>query len=446
MEQILKNSSTLTPAQRAEYREHLMPALRHEGGFLLKGGHGIYLEAMDGKEYMDFTSEQFTCILGLGNEEIAQAVYEQAKCLTTLAPLHQTDLRYRAFHRIAEIAPKHLNRLSFTVGGGPAIESALKIALKNVPGSRSFVSLCGGYHGTTFGTVNATFLSSRGGVDTPANEWLYRFSANVPSAFTRAPRPYCYRCPFGKKCESCELECAEALKQVILTSAQAPVAAVLVEPVQSGGGQIPFPAKYLKRVREICDELGVLLIFDEIQTFARLGTYFAAEYYDVEPDIIVFAKALGAGIPIAGILIHDRLVGFENLMEDMNTFQNNMISFAAALKTLEIIDRDALLQNCTEIGDYFVMRLKKMQTHHPEIGDIRGIGLAIGIEMVTDPQSREPMCEQKMGELFSYCREHGLFYQLAHNVIKLKPPIIINREEAERAMDILERSFDELLP
>lgn len=144
MEQILKNSSTLTPAQRAEYREHLMPALRHEGGFLLKGGHGIYLEAMDGKEYMDFTSEQFTCILGLGNEEIAQAVYEQAKCLTTLAPLHQTDLRYRAFHRIAKIAPKHLNRLSFTVGGGPAIESALKIALKNVPGSRSFVSLCGG--------------------------------------------------------------------------------------------------------------------------------------------------------------------------------------------------------------------------------------------------------------------------------------------------------------
>ena len=95
MEQILKNSSTLTPAQRAEYREHLMPALRHEGGFLLKGGHGIYLEAMDGKEYMDFTSEQFTCILGLGNEEIAQAVYEQAKCLTTLAPLHQTDLRYQ---------------------------------------------------------------------------------------------------------------------------------------------------------------------------------------------------------------------------------------------------------------------------------------------------------------------------------------------------------------
>ena len=166
----------------------------------------------------------------------------------------------------------------------------------------------------------------------------------------------------------------------------------------------------------------------------------------MEPDIIVFAKALGAGIPIAGILIHDRLVGFENLMEDMNTFQNNMISFAAALKTLEIIDRDALLQNCTEIGEYFVMRLKKMQAHHPEIGDIRGIGLAIGIEMVTDPQSREPMCEQKMGELFSYCREHGLFYQLAHNVIKLKPPIIISREEAERAMDILERSFDELLP
>lgn len=445
MDKTLEKASSLTPKERDEYKKHLMPALLREGGFSLKSGHGIWLEAQDGRKYMDFTSEQFTCILGFGNEEIAQVVYEQAKILTVLAPLHETDLRYSAYHRLAAIAPPHLNRLSFTVGGGPAIESAMKIALKNVPGSRSFVSLYGGYHGTTFGTAGATFLTSRGQLDGPINKELYRFATVTQPCFVRAPRPYCYRCPFGKELNICQLECADALVQTIVMGAQGPVAAVILEPIQSGGGQIPLPGKYLKRVREICDELGILLIFDEIQTFARSGTYFASEYYDVEPDMIVFAKGVGAGIPIAGIIIHDRLRGFDNLMEDMNTFQNNMISYAAVLKTLDIIERDDLLANCTRIGNYFTMRLEKMQKRYSQIGDIRGPGLAIGVEMVEDATSKKPLDAAIMRKLLEYCRDHGLFYQFADNVIKLKPPIIINMEEAAQAMDIMEKSFDAIL-
>lgn len=161
--------------------------------------------------------------------------------------------------------------------------------------------------------------------------------------------------------------------------------------------------------------------------------------------MIVFAKGVGAGIPIAGIIIHDRLRGFENLMEDMNTFQNNMISYAALLKTLDIIERDDLLANCTRIGDYFTMRIEKMQKRFPQIGDIRGPGLAIGVEMVEDATSKKPLNAAIMRKLLEYCRDHGLFYQLADNVIKLKPPIIISMEEAEQAMDIMEKSFDAIL-
>ncbi|RHP36450.1 aminotransferase class III-fold pyridoxal phosphate-dependent enzyme [Lachnotalea sp. AF33-28] len=439
----MENSFVLTPEQRKDYSRHLMPCLKKPGGFSLKGGEGIYIEDLNGKKYMDFTSEQFVCLLGFGNKEIAEAVYRQALNMPMVAPLHQTDLRYSLYHKLASVAPKHLNRISFTIGGGLAIESAMKIALKNVPGSRNFVSLYGGYHGTTFGTADGTFLSGRGDVKEAINKSFFQYANKSEHHFIRTERPYCYRCPFGKEAGKCGLECADCLKRTILCGVSGPVAGVIIEPVQSGGGQIPFPKEYLKRVREICDEVGTVLIFDEIQTFGRTGKFFAAEYYDVEPDIIVFAKGVGGGIPIGGILIHDRLEGFDNLMEDMQTFQNNHLSYAAAMKTIEIIERDRLLANAVATGSYMTDRLKKMQQKFGFIGDVRGPGLAIGVELVKDPVTKDPVEEETMNKLFERCVRHGLFYQAAHNIIKLKPPLIISMEQAETAMDILEECFDE---
>ncbi|MDO4291932.1 MAG: aminotransferase class III-fold pyridoxal phosphate-dependent enzyme [Eubacteriales bacterium] len=433
----------LTAEQREAYRAHLMPCLKKPGGFALQGGQGIRLKDLSGKTYMDFTSEQFVCLLGFGNAEIAKAIYEQALSMPMVAPLHQTDLRYRLYHKLASIAPPHLNRLSFTMGGGLAIESAMKIALKNVPEAQNFVTLYGGYHGTTFGTASGTFLAGRGEAGQPANDRYFHFVNRTQNHFVRAQRPYCYRCPFGQTPGSCGLECAEALKQTILQGVTGPTAGVILEPIQSGGGQIPLPGAYLKRVRQICDETGCLLIFDEIQTFARTGAFFAAQYYDVEPDVIAFAKGIGGGIPIGGILIHDRLQGFDDLMEDMQTFQNNHLSYAAALKTIEIIERDGLLSHAVQVGDYLTGRLRRLQERFPFIGDVRGPGLAIGVELVLDPQTKEPFGEERMNRMFLRSVERGLFYQTAHNVIKLKPPLIITMEEAQAAADILERCFAE---
>lgn len=441
----MTNHYDLSSEQRKEYAQHLMPCLKQPGGLPLKGGQGIYLIDLYGKKYMDFTSEQFVCLLGFGNQEVAEAIYEQALTMPVVAPLHQTDLRLRLYHKLASIAPKNLNRISFTLGGGLAIESAMKIALKNVLGSRNFVTLYGGYHGTTFGTADGTFLTSRGGEQEIANEHFYRFAGSAQHHFVRVERPYCYRCPFGKEAGKCGLECAQSLQRTLQFGVAGPVAGVIVEPIQSGGGQIPLPASYLRRLREICTEMGTLLIFDEIQTFARTGRFFAAEYYDVEPDIIAFAKGVGGGMPVGGIIIHDRLTGFENLMEDMQTFQNNHLTYAAALKTLEIIERDGLLENAERVGSYITQRLQAMQDQFSFIGDVRGPGLAIGVELVKDCTSKEPFDEKLMGNIFSWCEQHGLFLQMAHNVIKLKPPIIITMKQAQEAMDILESCFREVV-
>lgn len=440
----MKNQYELTPEQRVEYSRHLMPCFKLSGGLPLKGGEGIYLVDLDGKKYMDFTSEQFVCLLGFGNREVAEAIYEQALCMPMVAPLHQTDLRYSLYHKLASIAPPHLNRVSFTLGGGLAIESAMKIALKNVPGSRNFITLYGGYHGTTFGTADATFLSARGGEEEIANESFYHFVNQAQHHFIKTQRPYCYRCPFSKEPGKCSLECAQSLKDTLLYGASGPVAGVIIEPIQSGGGQIPLPKEYLKEVRRICDETGALLIFDEIQTFGRTGEFFAAQYYDVEPDIIAFAKGMGSGMPVGGILIHDRLTGFENLMEDMQTFQNNHLTYAAVMKTLEIMERDHLLENGARVGAYMTERLLAMQKEFVFIGDVRGPGLAIGVELVKDPVTKEPFTEETMKEIFLWCVREGLFFQTAHSVIKLKPPLIITMQQAKEAMDILERCFQNI--
>lgn len=446
MDKTLEKASNLTAEQRREYRKHLMPCSGDSEIMHLKGGKGVWLEDINGKKYIDMSAQMFANYLGIGNEEIAEAICEQAKIMTVVHPSFQTDLRYSLVHKLASIAPKNLNRVSFSVGGGPAIESAMKIALKNVKGSKNFISLWGGYHGDTFASAGLTFHVTRTQTspgDTPSQ---FNYLSNIGNNCIRVPHPYCYRCPFNCRPENCGLACAEALRQTIINGVPGPVAGVVLEPIQSAGGQMPFPVEYLRRVREICDEFGTVLIFDEIQTYCRTGKFFAAEYYGVEPDVIVVAKGLGAGVPIAGIIIHDRLKPFEDGMEDLHTFQNNHLGMAAALKTIDIINRDKLLDNTARMGDYIISKLTEMQKEYPEIGDIRGVGLAIGVELVKDGTTREAMDSKTSYKILAKGIKNGVYFQVqGSNIIKLKPPLIINREEIDFSMDALGKAFKAVL-
>lgn len=454
MDEMTQRVNHLTREQIDEYSKCLMPNLNKRDGWHIQSGKGVWLEDINGKKYLDFTSQFFTNYVGYGNQEIAEIIADQAKTITYVGQFTNTNLRYAFAQKVASIAPENLNRIAIAVGGGQAVELAIKIALKNRKGSQNVICLWDAYHGNSLETIGATFVSTLNGGNTlpPVEGFknvenpVWNFMSHISNNYVRAPHAYCYRCPFKQDAETCNLMCAEMLRYTIEKGVVGPTAAVLIEPIQSGGGQIPLPRKYLKRVREICDEFGVLLIFDEVQTYGKTGAFFASDYYGVEPDIIVTGKGIGGGMPIALIIVHDKLEVFEGGAEDISTYTNNQVSIAAAMKSIEIIERDRLLENCTSIGNYIVKRLTEMMNEFPEIGDIRGVGLLIGVELVKDRTTKEPLTRGTTQKILDACVKRGLLFQIAReNVIKIKPGMVITKEEADIGLDILHEAFKEVL-
>lgn len=444
MDPLLREIDQLTEQEMSEYAQNLMVGGGTPGPCIVKGS-GIRLTDDKGKTYIDCTSQSWAMYLGFGNQEISRTVYEHMQNLSHVHQAFHTKQRYFLAHKLALIAPRNLNRVSFTVGGGAAIEAAMKIALKNVEHARNFICLWDSYHGSTLTTAGASWIATRS-----SGKFLgmLDFLPDVNNNFVRAPNPYCYRCYFGQQPETCDLMCAEMMKLTIEKGVNGPVAGVILEPIQASGGQIPCPKRYLQRVREICNQYGSLLIFDEIQTYCRIGEFFAAGYYEVEPDMIVLGKGLGAGLPIAAILIHDRLKGFTMRAEELHTFANSSVAQVSALKQIEIIERDNLLANSRYIGGYLAQKLYELQTDYAEIGDIRQVGLHIGVEMIEDPATRKEMGEEKAMKIRSTAMEKGLILGTGgyrKHLLKFKPPLITTRADADEIVGIFRDALQAVL-
>lgn len=440
MDPTLESIYAITPEQARDYNKYLMLG-SGQHGLCFTRGQGVRLWDDQGRSYLDCTSQGWALLLGHANEEIRQAAYEQMGLLGHLNQNSESLPRYALAKRLAALAPEHLNRVLFTVGGSAAIEAAMKIAVKNVPGSRHFVCLKDGYHGTSLTTGAASWLSTKAaGVFTGFNSFL----PILNNIFVRVPNPFLYRWSQTDNPEDCVDYCLAAARETISTGVNGPVAGLIVEPLQASGGQIPLPPRYLRGLRQLCDDFGCLLIFDELQTYCRVGDYFAAAKYEVEPDIICLGKSLGSGFPIAAIIIHDRLEGFGPLGEDVHTFSNNSVAQVAALKQLDIIQRDQVLDNVEQVGAYLAQGLSQLQTKFPAIGDVRQVGLHIGIEFVKSPATKEPdlvlaqtvkAVAQQMGLILG---EAG--YRM--NVLKIKPPLIMTREEAAEVLTLLEAALN----
>lgn len=444
MDSLLERVYSTTDEQMAQFERHVMVGGGSPGPRLVKG-KGIRVTDSRGKSYIDCTSQSWAMYLGYANEEITQAVYEQMSYFSHVHQGFHTMPRYHLAAKLAELAPANLNRVSFTVGGGPAIEAAMKIAMKNNPGAKHFITLWDAYHGSTLTTAGASWTATKAAGQFTG---VKHFHENVSSSFIRVPNPYSYRSEFGDDPETCAAQCAQILRRTIEKGVNGPVAGVIVEPIQASGGQIPLPLSYLRQLREICDEFGTLLIFDEIQTYCRIGQFFAAGHYGIEPDIIVLGKGLGAGFPIAAIIIHDRLKGFEMHAEELHTFANNSVSQVAALKQIEIIERDGILENTRHVGGYLAERLRELQTRFEEIGDIRQVGLHIGVEMVEDPISKTPLSLEKSAEIRSAGMENGIILGTGgyrKNLLKIKPPLIVKKEEADEIMNCFEAALRQTL-
>ena len=439
MDKTLETIKALGPGDIDELNKYSMLG-SGQHGICFTRGSGVRLYDLGGKSYIDCTSQGWALFLGHSNEEIRQAVYEQMGELGHLNQNSDCLPRYALAKRLAELAPKNLNRVLFTVGGSAAIEAAMKIAVKNVKGARKFVCLQDCYHGTSLTTGAASWISTKAaGIFTGFNS----FSGIINDLFIRVPNPYLYRWTDSNEPEDCVDYCLKAARETLRSGVCGLVAGLIVEPLQASGGQIPMPKRYLEGLRQLCDDFGCLLIFDELQTFCRIGDYFAANTYGVEPDIICLGKSLGAGFPIAAIIIHDRLEGFGPLGEDIHTFSNNGVAQVAALKQLDIIERDGLLDRVNTLGARIASRLSELQQRYPVIGDIRQVGLHIGVEIVEDPATKTPdivlaqtvkHIAQALGLILG---EAG--YRM--NILKIKPPFIMTDSEADEALMLFEKAL-----
>ena len=429
----------MTPEEAAELQQYIGYGASWLGPALVSG-EGCRVTDINGKSYLDCTSQAWSLALGYNHPEVLEAAAAQMKALGHVRAGFPTIPRLLLAKRLADLCPGHLKKVINAPTGSLAVEAAMKLAMINRPEAHRFITFYHAYHGSTLVTMAGGWMPTQ----TPG-----RFGPGVKflpfmQNFVRVPNPYCYRCHLGLAYPGCQAACVGALRDTIARGVDGPVAAVMLEPVQGNGGQIPFPALFVQAVRRVCDEFAVPLIFDEIQTgFGRTGKMFALESLDVVPDILVLSKSMGGGFPIAAVVADDRLRQFEPTGEDVYTFGSNPIAQAAALKVIDILERDQIPERAGRMGALFTRGIKDLQARHPQIGDVRGPGLFIGVEMVKDPHTKEP-APADAKRIVEEAWKRGVILATASalpNVLKIKPPLIISEIEVSTVLDVLSDSL-----
>lgn len=422
---------------------------------VVERGEGIFLYDTSGKRYLDGCSGALVSNIGHGVEEIVEIMAEQARKVAfahtsqfTNAP--QEDLA----GLIANMAPGSQNRVYFVSGGSEATETAIKMARQYhlQRGNRSkhkIIARWISYHGNTLGALS---MSGHTGRRRPHEPLLLDF-AHIPPA-------YCYRCPFGSTYPQCSLRCAHALEEAILLEGPENVAAFIAEPVVgASAGAVSPPSEYFRIIREICNQHDVLFIADEVMTgFGRTGRNFAMDHWKTVPDITTTGKGISAGYsPLAAVIatdeVHQAFLNGNGKFIHGHTYGGNPLSCAVGAAVLRHIQRHGLVARAAEMGEYLLERLQGL-SHHPTVGDVRGKGLMIGIELVADQVSRRPFePNQSIAErLGAIAFENGLILYpgsgqaggIQGDQFMVAPPFIISRSEADLLVELIDRSLTQL--
>ncbi len=395
-------------------------------------GEGVYLYDEDGRRYLDCSAGTFNLSLGYSHPEIVATIRERAGELVHVTSKFQTAPGNELVRRLVGIAPEGLDRVHLkSSSGSDANEAAIKMAQHHT-GRTDVVSLFRGHLGQTISMIGASGAAFR--------RAPFSFAS---TGVLHVPDPYCGRCFYRQSRDNCGLLCVERINDFIDFASSGRVAAVIVEPISGNGGNIVAPDGYLARLRQLCDERDIVLIFDEIQTgFGRTGRMFAAEHFGVTPDVLTFGKGLGgSGLPIAGLLTRERMAGLAGHHIN-STFGGNVLASAVAAKTIEIISRPGFLENVRETGAYIMERLRDLAGRVRCITDVRGVGLMIGVEVVD--RAGRPSAELT-GHLAEVAQRRGLLMRTSlygfGNVLKVRPALIMQRAEAEEMCDRIEELF-----
>src|SRR6266853_1518843 len=422
-------------------RDQAVPrGLSHGTPIYVAKAEGAWLEDVDGNRYIDFAGGIGCLNVGHRREAIVRSVREQLdRFMHTCVQVTPYENYVRLAERMNEVTPgKFAKKTIFVNSGAEAVENAVKIARAYTkrPGIIAFEDA---FHGRTMMTLALT---------SKTHPYKAGF-APFPSEVYRVPFAYCYRCSYNLKYPSCDLYCARHLEDTFKrVVANEEVAAVIAEPVMGEGGFIAPPLDYFKVLIDRCHKHGILFIADEIQSgFGRTGAMFASERYGIEPDILVTAKSLGGGLPLAAITGRAEIMDAPGPGGLGGTFAGNPLSCAAALAVLDSFESNDLCTRANELGGYFLKRARRWQQQWPEIGEIRGLGAMQAIELVRSPQSREP-ADEETKQIVRFCYEHGVIVLSTGsygNVIRLLMPLVITDAQFDEALTVLESALSSVL-
>jgi 4-aminobutyrate aminotransferase-like enzyme len=415
--------------------QHLAPGLQHFAllaGVAVKEARGSAVTDADGNTFIDIIGAIGVNALGHSHPEYVQAIKTQLE--KTAVGSFTSEARVELVERLAGHRPApSLHRVQLYSGGAEAVESALRLA-KSYTGKHEFVSFTGGFHGKTMGVLSLM-----------GSDFKHGFGPMVPGSHI-APYADCYRCPLKLNYPSCGLACVEAARQQIKQDSSGNVAAFLIEPMQGTAGNVIPPREFLPAVKEVAREFGALLIADEMITgFGRTGTYWGAEHSGVEPDIVTLGKQFGGGFPISAILSKDEVVRskpWSNPSGSSSSYGGNPLAAAAAGACLRIIDEEELVENSRRVGAYFLRKIEDWVDRYPFVGDVRGAGLFIGLDLVRDKNSKEPLSETVCRRIFDECLQRGLLTMTYTHRIRIQPALTIDEGTVESATAILAEVFD----
>jgi 4-aminobutyrate aminotransferase-like enzyme len=409
---------------------------RYTSPIVLERGKGTRLWDVEGTEYIDFHSGQVCANTGHCHPELVEAVTEQVRTLMQTGSMFTDMPQVLLAKKLAEITPEPLHKSFFACSGSEAIEASLRAA-KLYTGGFEIMGILRSYHGMTMGAYSLSAGPS-------FKKAGYGYAV---AGINHFPPPYCYRCDFNQTYPGCGLECLQYGFKIVNYATTGSPAAVVVEPLVSGGGVYMPPVEWMQELRDYCTEHGILLIADECQTgIGRTGEWFAFQHFDIVPDIVVVSKGLGGGIPLSGIIVtRDVAAGLEAKgYQQTSSHTGDPMLAAGGLANIELIERHNLLQNVRDMGAYLKDGLQQFVKKYDIIGDARGIGMLQGLEFVTDKKSRTPDPESSV-EVSRRCTMNGLFIGApsgSNNCMRILPPFVVSKQDIDIALDILERAID----
>jgi len=415
----------------------ISPSFGRAYPLVVERGEGSIVVDVDGNEFIDMNAGLAVCSVGHSHPKVVKAIKDQADKFIHYS---YTDFFYDDYVNLGEklhdlVPGSHRKKFFYGNSGAESVEAAMKVARWHT-GRQGYLAYIGSFHGRTLGAVSLT-------ASKPYQR--ARFAPLIPGV-EHIFYPYCYRCPFNLECPSCDYACVDYIDEYLFHKYVPPdeVAMLIAEPIQGEGGYIVPPEGYFKRLKKLLDEYGILFASDEVQAgIGRTGKWFGIEHYDVVPDIVCMAKGVAAGMPL-GVMASRADIQDWKPGSHASTFGGNPVSCAAALTVLDVIESENLLENAQKQGRHIKGRLDEMKEEHPLIGDVRGKGLMVGVELVKDKNTKEP-AQKETKEVMMECFRNGLaIVNCGVSVIRWMPPLIVTSGLVDSALEIFEKSLTKI--